>query len=467
MAARLLRGVGRLATRDRHPRPPPPRRLPFPPRPAPLHAAHRALGQTARFLITTPEAGVEATLDVLGRALGARTASFTPAAEGGADPPRRPASWAAPPAAAAGGDPASFDVPVVVGDQPAGVLRVEVDAGDVPAETFRDALAPLADVLGAHLERLGGEAAGDAGAGWRVLDVHPAPTVVLSGGRVTYANRAAALLFGADDGGALRGRSLGDLRAAGEGHAAALDPAPGSEGGAVVVFHDDVEWTGAGRAVAAALEEQRERIGRDLHDSIGPLLTAVRMLSEGIAAPPRPAPDDDAETAGRIAAYAAEALDRVRDVGLGLAPPPFDEGGVAGALADLAAYVDALGPAQCVFRRAGDADVHDPAVALQVYRVVQEATTNALRHAHAETVRIDLGRDGGDLVVEVTDDGVGFDADAPRARSLGLENMAWRARSVGASLTVEGRPGAGTTVRLVLPLAAGGAGSPPRDSGGG
>ncbi|MDT0631217.1 sensor histidine kinase [Rubrivirga litoralis] len=439
--------------------------MPSLPRPAPLHAAHRALGQTARFLITTPEAGVEAALDVLGRALGARAVSFTPAPGGGVDALRPPATWTAPPDTATGTATTPFDVSVLTDGLLAGRLRVEVDAGDVPAEAYRDALAPLADVLGAHLERRGGEAAD--GAGWRVLDVHPAPTVVLVGGHVTYANRAAALLFGVAGGDALRGRALSDLQAAGEGNAAALDPAAGSEGGAVVVFHDDIEWTGAGRAVAGALEEQRERIGRDLHDSIGPLLTAVRMLSEGIAAPPRPDPSEDAETAGRIAVYAAEALDRVRDVGLGLAPPPFDAGGVAGALADLAAHVDALGPARCVFRRDGDADVDDPAVALQVYRVVQEATTNALRHAHAETVRIRLGRDGGDLVVEVVDDGVGFDADAPRSRSLGLENMAWRARSVGASLTVEGRPGAGTEVRLVLPLAAGGAAGGARDGGGG
>ena len=203
------------------------------------------------------------------------------------------------------------------------------------------------------------------------------------------------------------------------------------------------------RQLVAVLEEQQERIGRDLHDSVGQLLTGIRMMSGGLAA--RAADGDLAETAARIAAYSGEALDRVRDICHGLVPPQLYSEGAAGALAELADHVDRLGPVRCVFRQDDDADLRDPDAALQAYRIVQEAVSNALRHGGGETVWITLGEDGRDVVVEVEDDGRGFDLDGGRARSIGLYGMSRRASSVGALLAIETRPGAGTTVRVTFP----------------
>lgn len=205
------------------------------------------------------------------------------------------------------------------------------------------------------------------------------------------------------------------------------------------------------RSMVAVLEEQQERIGRDLHDSVGQLLTGVRMLSEGLAE--REAGGEGAPTLARIAAYASEALDRVREICRGLVPPQLYSEGAAGALAELVDHVDALGPTRCTFHHDGVADAADPDVALQVYRIVQEALSNALRHAGAETVWVYFGVDDEDLVVEVEDDGVGFVLDGDRTRSLGLYSMNRRAHSVGATLAVETRPGAGTTVRVTFPHA--------------
>ena len=209
------------------------------------------------------------------------------------------------------------------------------------------------------------------------------------------------------------------------------------------------------RGMVDILEEQQERIGRDLHDSVGQLLTGVRMLSEGLAERPElvGAEGEPDETARRIAAYSAEALDRVRTICRGLVPPQLYSEGASGALAELAEHVDALGPTRCVFRHDGGVDLFDPDAALQVYRIAQEAISNALRHADAETVWVTLSDDEGDLLVEVEDDGVGFLADAERGRSVGLYSMTRRAHSVGAALTIETAPGAGTTVRVTLPAA--------------
>lgn len=205
------------------------------------------------------------------------------------------------------------------------------------------------------------------------------------------------------------------------------------------------------RGMVAALEDQQERIGRDLHDSVGQLLTGVRMLSDSLAT--RYAGQEGADTASRVGTYAAEALDRVRAICRGLVPPQLYNEGAATALAELVTHVDALGPTRCVYRHDGHADLHAPDAALQLYRIAQEALSNALKHAQAETVWVYFGYDDDDLVMEIEDDGRGFVLDAQRARSIGLYSMMRRAHSTGASLVIETRPGAGTTVRVSIPRA--------------
>jgi len=218
----------------------------------------------------------------------------------------------------------------------------------------------------------------------------------------------------------------------------------------VGIWGSCVETTGrvrTERRMIDALEEQQERIGRDLHDGVGQLLTGVLMLSEGVAAR-----TEDA-AAARAAAYAAEALDQVRAICRGLVPPQLYSEGAATALAELVAHVDALSPTRCKYHHDGRADVSDPDLGLQIYRVAQEALSNVVRHAGAETAWVHFEEDGDRVVVEVEDDGVGFDPHASRQRSLGLYGMKWRAHSVGGTLSVDSSPGAGTTVRFALPVA--------------
>ena len=204
------------------------------------------------------------------------------------------------------------------------------------------------------------------------------------------------------------------------------------------------------RGMVAALEDQQERIGRDLHDSVGQLLTGVRMLSDSLASRFE---GPGAEAAARVGAYAAEALDRVREICHGLVPPQLYDEGAATALAELVTHVDAVGPTRVVYRHDGRADLHDPDAALQLYRIAQEALANALKHSGAETVWVYFGYDDGDLVMEIEDDGRGFVLDAQRARSIGLYSMARRAHSTGATFAIETRPGAGTTIRTTIPRA--------------
>jgi signal transduction histidine kinase len=86
----------------------------------------------------------------------------------------------------------------------------------------------------------------------------------------------------------------------------------------------------------------------------------------------------------------------------------------------------------------------------QVFRIAQEALQNALRHAEAERIELRLEDGGGRLLLTVADDGRGFDTSAPRRR-LGLTSMEERAAELGGRLTIDARPGEGTTVRLEVP----------------
>jgi signal transduction histidine kinase len=84
--------------------------------------------------------------------------------------------------------------------------------------------------------------------------------------------------------------------------------------------------------------------------------------------------------------------------------------------------------------------------------IVTEALSNALRHSHAENVEVSLGREDGDLVLRVVDDGAGFDQSVLSEGGMGIANMRTRARGLGGDVAIEGRPGKGTTVEVRFPV---------------
>jgi signal transduction histidine kinase len=144
-------------------------------------------------------------------------------------------------------------------------------------------------------------------------------------------------------------------------------------------------------------------------------------------------------------------MDELRSLIFELRPPAAESEGLATALRK---HVDVL---QSVH---GDAvalsfegDAEPSCSAGEVLRIAQEALQNALRHANASRVDVRLGADDGYLRVAVADDGVGFDPDEPglRSRRLGLTSMEERARALGGTLSIESRPGAGTTIVLEVP----------------
>jgi two-component system sensor histidine kinase UhpB len=209
----------------------------------------------------------------------------------------------------------------------------------------------------------------------------------------------------------------------------------------------EAERRRAGSAALHAQEEERARVARDLHDEVNQSLTGLLLRLEAAreAAPP--------ELEGELAetrALANQAMTELLSLARQLRPTALDDLGLAAAIGG---QVEQLARGEIEARLAVEGDFSDLGddAQLVVYRVAQEALNNAARHSGAKRVEVLLRRseDGG-VVLDVVDDGRGFAFDESES-GLGIGGMRERALLVGGELTIESRPGAGTTVRLHVP----------------
>lgn len=198
----------------------------------------------------------------------------------------------------------------------------------------------------------------------------------------------------------------------------------------------------------AVLEDERRRVAHDLHDETGALLTALRME---VGALNHSLPGIDARTALlRIDGIAKSTLDAHRRVIQKLRPRALDEVGLSAGLVALIEPLMERHPG--LHYEPDDLGTLSDEVTIAAFRIVQEATTNALRHADAKRVKVAVHRDpSGVLIVTVDDDGQGFAA-ARRPGGLGLVGMEERARGVGGTLEIDSALGRGTRVVARIPV---------------
>ncbi len=205
----------------------------------------------------------------------------------------------------------------------------------------------------------------------------------------------------------------------------------------------EAERRRAGSAALRAQEEERARVARELHDEVNQSLTGLLLRLEAAreAAPPELEPEL-AETR----ALANQAMQELLSLARQLRPTALDDLGLAAAIGGQVKQLERSGLAAGLSVE-GDFSGLDDDVQLVVYRVAQEALTNAARHSEASRIDVTLrSRDGG-VELEVADDGRGF-AFEQSERGLGIGGMRERALLIDAELTIESRPDHGTTVRL-------------------
>ncbi len=209
------------------------------------------------------------------------------------------------------------------------------------------------------------------------------------------------------------------------------------------------------RQQAVALEE-RQHLARDLHDSVTQVLYGLVTLAEGGQARLDAGNFDAVQpTFERIAATARQALNEMRLFVHRLRPPEIEQHGLAAALNQRVAAVEGWSGVR--IRLLADETIRlAPDVETGLYQIAQEALNNALRHSQANLITVKLqtetltGVSKRQTLLEISDDGCGFDLEQINARGLGLTHMAERAHDLNAAFEIITRPGEGTRVRVVI-----------------
>jgi signal transduction histidine kinase len=207
--------------------------------------------------------------------------------------------------------------------------------------------------------------------------------------------------------------------------------------------------------IITAQEEERRRIARELHDETGQSLTSLTL---GLASITQSYEVGDIHRkAVELRALAGRTLDEVHNLSRGLRPSILDDLGLVPALERHLQEYQSRGLRVDLHALGLEGRLPGP-VEIAVYRIVQEALTNIVKHAAASAVSVLLERRDGAVRIIVEDDGRGFElhrvlASGDADRGLGLHGMHERAVLLGGSLTVESAPGRGTTVFASIPLA--------------
>lgn len=206
------------------------------------------------------------------------------------------------------------------------------------------------------------------------------------------------------------------------------------------------------RRILMAQEEERKRIARELHDEAAQALTSLlvhlRLLAKAHT------PEEAQRQVDALRELTAAALEDVRRIALDLRPKILDDLGLPAALQWLVDEFNAADSPQATLALKGLTHRFSSTVELVIYRVVQEALTNARRHAQAQHVWIHIQATRGQIEVVVRDDGRGFDpAEALRDGGLGLSGMRERLASLGGELLIQSSPGQGTRIVGRIPLA--------------
>ena len=206
------------------------------------------------------------------------------------------------------------------------------------------------------------------------------------------------------------------------------------------------------KSVTEITERERQRIGHDLHDTLCQHLTATSLSLQVLSAKLAEASLPQAKDADAGVRLIEEAIDITRKLAKGLFPLELEGEGLASALRELCRSTADRYNIMCEFDGDSQTPALDPTTATHLYRIAQEALTNAIKHGHVRQVNVGLSCLDGDLTLNISDDGIGLPESMPEGRGLGLRIMASRAGMIGANFSAKSRNEGGTIVICQVPL---------------
>lgn len=209
------------------------------------------------------------------------------------------------------------------------------------------------------------------------------------------------------------------------------------------------------REVLRISELEQRRIGQDLHDGICQHLAGIELTVQALQQNLEKRSKTAAARTGEIAAHVRETIRQTKLLARGLSPVALEENGLMSALHELANSVSAMFRVNCTFRCDTPVSIRDNATATHLFRIAQEAVSNAIRHGQASAIEVTLRKANEKIMLAVNDNGRGLPESVAHHRGMGLHIMQYRAGMIRGSLTVQRLPQGGTSVvcSLVEPAA--------------
>jgi PAS domain S-box-containing protein len=198
-------------------------------------------------------------------------------------------------------------------------------------------------------------------------------------------------------------------------------------------------------------EKERELIGQEMHDGMGQVLTGIAVKCKGLALKLKGKSSEEMKDALTISKLANKAIAQTRDLAKMLYPVDIETGGLVSALEMLASNAEKTMEVTCRFRCGKSVSVKNLVEAKQIYRITQEAITNAIKHGKAKNINIKLRFTKSGIVLSVKNDGLDFPKLSTRTKGLGLKIMKYRTDLIGGSLDIRKGDKGGTVVTCIFP----------------
>ena len=203
--------------------------------------------------------------------------------------------------------------------------------------------------------------------------------------------------------------------------------------------------------VLSISDHERRRIGQDLHDGLGQMLTGIGLMSQSLKKKLQKENSGAAEQANEITRLIREADEYAKNLSRGLLPVDFEVRGLATSLERLAANAERLFGITCTFREENPPLFHDTTVVEHLFRIAQEAISNAVKHGLAGEVALKLFATEEYACLRVIDDGKGFSGNWHEKKGSGMDIMQFRAQLIGANLDISNREEGGAELNCILP----------------
>lgn len=208
------------------------------------------------------------------------------------------------------------------------------------------------------------------------------------------------------------------------------------------------------REILRTGESEQRRIGQDLHDGVCQNLSAINCATEILKRALEADGAPQAADAEHIQRMLQETIVELRNLAHAISPVNLTAEGLPAAIEGLVATTNQLRQSSVSFYSDEEIGITDPVVAIHLYRIAQEALSNAMKHARASHVAVSLKRAADALTLTISDDGAGLPESATRSTGMGLHTMEYRANLIGATFSADGNESGGVSVTCVLPAPA-------------